>query len=241
MAGTRRAARSDVGRPRSGVPDRPDLSASEQILDAAGRLFVERGYSATTTRAIADAVGIRQASLYYHFATKERLLDVLLLRTVQPSMTMAARLADADGPAAVRLFALIAYDAGQLATAPHNVGTLYLLPEARAAQFGRFHEERQGLRAVYAALIARTLDERADARAVPDGDRTAAVVFGLVESIIAIRADHPEEDPGALVALVARSALRVLGFGDRELEAVAVSGHDLLEALEQSGPGVTPA
>ena len=47
----------------------------EEILAAAAGLFAERGYAATSTRLIADTVGIRQASLYYHFANKEQILS----------------------------------------------------------------------------------------------------------------------------------------------------------------------
>ena len=42
-------------------------AARERLLVSAERLFSERGYTAVTLRDIADAVGIRQASLYHHF------------------------------------------------------------------------------------------------------------------------------------------------------------------------------
>jgi AcrR family transcriptional regulator len=38
----------------------------ERVLAAAEKLFTERGYTAVTLKDIADALGIRQASLYYH-------------------------------------------------------------------------------------------------------------------------------------------------------------------------------
>jgi TetR/AcrR family transcriptional regulator, cholesterol catabolism regulator len=37
-----------------------------RVLEAAERLFAERGYAAVTLRDIADEIGIRQASLYHH-------------------------------------------------------------------------------------------------------------------------------------------------------------------------------
>jgi AcrR family transcriptional regulator len=40
--------------------------AREQVLLAAGRLFCEKGYAAVTMRDIAEALNMRQASLYYH-------------------------------------------------------------------------------------------------------------------------------------------------------------------------------
>jgi len=41
--------------------------STQRILDAAEALFMDRGYSAITLRDIADELGIKQASLYYHF------------------------------------------------------------------------------------------------------------------------------------------------------------------------------
>lgn len=61
------------------VPDSPTPISNKQadgrdrILDVAEALFQERGYTAVTMRDIAEAVGMRQASLYYHFPSKEEL------------------------------------------------------------------------------------------------------------------------------------------------------------------------
>lgn len=45
-----------------------------EILDAAARLFKEKGFHATSMQDIADAVGLQKGSLYYHIASKEELL-----------------------------------------------------------------------------------------------------------------------------------------------------------------------
>jgi AcrR family transcriptional regulator len=44
------------------------------VLDAAARLFAQRGYAATSMRDIAQAASMLPGSLYYHFAAKEDLL-----------------------------------------------------------------------------------------------------------------------------------------------------------------------
>lgn len=54
-------------------PKEASSSGRDRVLEEAGRLFRTRGYNAVTMRDIADEVGIRQASLYYHFASKEHL------------------------------------------------------------------------------------------------------------------------------------------------------------------------
>ncbi|MEC4816970.1 MAG: TetR/AcrR family transcriptional regulator [Scytonema sp. PMC 1069.18] len=49
------------------------MDGRDRILDVVESLFRERGYTAVTMRDIAKAVGMRQASLYYHFPSKEEL------------------------------------------------------------------------------------------------------------------------------------------------------------------------
>ncbi|MGW1375980.1 TetR/AcrR family transcriptional regulator [Streptomyces sp. NPDC002446] len=49
-----------------------------ELLAAAAEVFAVQGYSATTVRQIADAVGMLAGSLYYHFDSKESMLDEIL-------------------------------------------------------------------------------------------------------------------------------------------------------------------
>lgn len=56
--------------------------ARHRVLDTAEELFMARGYSAITLRDIADALHIKQASLYYHFpGGKEQLFIAVATRT----------------------------------------------------------------------------------------------------------------------------------------------------------------
>jgi TetR/AcrR family transcriptional regulator, cholesterol catabolism regulator len=47
-------------------------------LRLAARSFAMQGYTATTMRVIADQAGIEAASIYYHFSSKEELVDVVM-------------------------------------------------------------------------------------------------------------------------------------------------------------------
>jgi AcrR family transcriptional regulator len=55
------------------------LTTEARILEVASRLFYERGYEATTTRDLAKEVGIKESSLYNHFADKQEILVRLCL------------------------------------------------------------------------------------------------------------------------------------------------------------------
>lgn len=51
----------------------------QEIVDHAAQLFYEHGYANVGMRMIADVIGIRNASLYYHFPSKEDLLFQICL------------------------------------------------------------------------------------------------------------------------------------------------------------------
>ena len=240
MSDTTERRKSDRGRPRSGTTPRPDLSPSDQILDAAAHLFVERGYAATSTRAIADEVGIRQASLYYHFDSKERILEVLLMRTVRPSALVSDLMTASSAEATARLYALVCFDANQLFTGTYNVGVLYFLPEVHQQRFDVFRAERARLRKAYGSLVgqsvapelARELGSTTTGVAAPRVDHLVDVVFGMVESAISIRSDRPETDPGLLVSTIAQGCMRVLGHDSATIAAIAATAGQLLDGID---------
>ena len=193
------------GRPRLEQPRRPGTTAREQILDAAAELFTHLGYASTSTRRIADAVGVRQASLYHHFATKDDILDALLSGTVDDSLQLAGALLSEPGSAAPKLHALIYRDVAHLCASRWNVGALFLLPELRTDRFETFRLRRQELRVVYhdmARAVIVECDGPADADDLP---------FRMVESTANRRSDDvrcPQGHPW----VVADGALRTLGF-----------------------------
>jgi AcrR family transcriptional regulator len=57
----------------SAAPERRD-----ELLATAAEVFAAQGYRATTVRRIADAAGMLAGSLYYHFDSKESMIDEIL-------------------------------------------------------------------------------------------------------------------------------------------------------------------
>ncbi len=61
--------------------DRTETTKSEvsrqRILDAAAKTFRDKGYVATRLQDIAEAAGLRAGSIYYHFASKEQILEAV--------------------------------------------------------------------------------------------------------------------------------------------------------------------
>lgn len=59
------------------LPD--DGNRRAELIRAAGHLFREKGYAATTIRDIAAAVGMRSGSPFYHFKSKQEMLKAVVL------------------------------------------------------------------------------------------------------------------------------------------------------------------
>ncbi|WP_299692223.1 TetR/AcrR family transcriptional regulator [uncultured Tateyamaria sp.] len=67
------------GRPKGGRSDQ----TREIILDAAERLFADRGYDGTSIRDVASGCGLQIHSIGYHFGPKESLFDAVVGRRAE--------------------------------------------------------------------------------------------------------------------------------------------------------------
>ena len=63
----------------------------EEILDAAEKLFGTKGFDHTSTNDILEAVGIARGTLYYHFKSKEEILDGVIERISNRLMSDAGK------------------------------------------------------------------------------------------------------------------------------------------------------
>ncbi|MGN0702672.1 MAG: TetR/AcrR family transcriptional regulator [Lentihominibacter sp.] len=54
------------------------MTTKERIVDEALTLFAAKGFKGTTVKEIADAVGIKDASLYKHFKSKQEILSTIV-------------------------------------------------------------------------------------------------------------------------------------------------------------------
>jgi TetR/AcrR family transcriptional regulator, cholesterol catabolism regulator len=88
---------------------KPKTMRSE-ILDAAAEIIVRQGYEACTMRAVAALVDMKAGSLYYHFKSKDEIVEEILNRGIE---TLYARVAGTirdlpkEAPFAQRLSAAV--------------------------------------------------------------------------------------------------------------------------------------
>jgi AcrR family transcriptional regulator len=74
------------------TPVRDDTRS--RIMRVALTLFTEKGFAATSTRELAEALEFTKAALYYHFRTKDDLLEAL----VTPAFEQLRTILDAVAP-----------------------------------------------------------------------------------------------------------------------------------------------
>jgi AcrR family transcriptional regulator len=86
------AARREGLSPRKAPAQRRSRQTVDAILQAAARVFAERGFARGTTNRIAERAGVSIGSLYEYFPNKESILVALVERYMDEGMTRIDRL-----------------------------------------------------------------------------------------------------------------------------------------------------
>ncbi|MBE7160720.1 MAG: TetR family transcriptional regulator [Williamsia herbipolensis] len=183
---------------------RPDLAADsegvtplgrprnrrDEIVSAAAEYFAEVGYHAAGMRGIADSVGIKGASLYNHFGSKEDILYAIALRMTKVPVEEHMLVLDEAGTPADRLSTLVEVHLRFLAA--NRVEHLVSLRELaaltqdhreRILDYRRYYQRR--VRDVIAAGV------RSGDFVVADPTRAAIAVLDLMNGVSWwLRDDH---------------------------------------------------
>jgi AcrR family transcriptional regulator len=215
------------------------LPVRERILSVAAELFTRQGYHGTSTRDIAAGVGVRQPSLFHHFASKAAILGTLLEHSYGPTSAVAARLADAPGSAAARLHAYLTWD---LRYVYRSEFVLQGLHQEDVLADPAFADIRARARLLHDSM-RRLLDEGVAAGELEAVDTevvrqlltsmTLAHIRLHAERVLAARpgAREPEEEAAETVRLALRGLLR---NADR-IDDVAAESAGLLADLPPPG------
>jgi AcrR family transcriptional regulator len=200
-------------------------------LEVAARLFTSKGYAATSTREIAEAVGIRQASLYYHFAGKGEIVTEVLAQTIRPTVDSVARIESLTGDPAVVLYLVVITDVRTLMKAPHNIGWLYLAPDvAQVEGFEEFTEAREDLAATYARLAEPIATPAVLGSLGPT--RLGEKLVHNVEEVIGLRNAGRRIDADES-ASIASSCLRLCGIDQARIDLAQRTADTHLSQMDQ--------
>jgi AcrR family transcriptional regulator len=102
----------------SGAQKRKKLR-KEEIVAEATRLFAERGYEGTSMGDLAERVGLRKASLFHHFESKDVLYATVLSQLLEGVQTAIVGAARSEGSFVERVDALTDAITGMLGQEPH--------------------------------------------------------------------------------------------------------------------------
>jgi AcrR family transcriptional regulator len=186
---TRRSGRS-VAHPklkRASARPRPAPGAVKagltrrSVLDAAARLFRERGYAAPSLRGIADAAGIQAGSVYYHFDSKEHIVAEVLrvgVESVLEGVATATARARAEGVKGIGLLevAVRAHLDSLLTLGDYTSANVRILGHVPPAVRRKHLELRDRYEALWRSLL---VDAKAEGVVAPDVDLRTFRLFLL--------------------------------------------------------------
>ncbi len=171
-------------------PTTHSTDTADQILDLAEQLIQTRGYSAFSYADIATALGIRKASIHYHFASKTALGIAVLDRYVERFATaLAAILADEER-SAMSLIDFYTEPYLQFAKSPDMVclcgalaGEMMALPPELRTRVDQFFREHQ---AWLAGILKRGV-ERGEFRLAATPAKTARLILGALQGALLVK------------------------------------------------------
>ena len=129
-------------------------STRGRILVAASVLFAQRGYFGTSTRDIAEAVNIRQPSLFHHFQAKHEVFRALVELDLGPSIDRMKQRLSEQGTWAQKLHLAIACDVREILMQPFDARGLY---QDAVLALEEFSDERHGI-ALFHEQLERVVD-----------------------------------------------------------------------------------
>jgi AcrR family transcriptional regulator len=124
----------------------------DDILRIATELFAEKGFNAVGMRAIADAVGMRSSSLYYHFPSKMDILHAIALDATKAFVESQLPRLETEGSHPERLKTL--FREHVMYFWEHHVEEAVGLRELKELEEDRREEVNESRRAYQHALIA---------------------------------------------------------------------------------------
>ena len=179
---------------------------AEEVLEAAAAVFAERGFHGASTQDIADRLGMRQASLYYYFTSKETALEQVCQRGIEHIIGDTEIIATGPGTATERLAAIMRRHVEPLAD--NSAGLRAYLHEARflpkeaRRRIGRVARHYEGIvESVLAQGIA-----AGEMRRDLDVQIARDAILGMCNHA----AHWPGKEPGGAMKRVAEELIRLV-------------------------------
>lgn len=148
----KKRTKAGKGRPRVSVAA-PSDDPRRDILAAAARLFRQHGIAGASVREIAQEAGLRKASLYYYFPSKQDIVHAMAEDVLVPALALQKRLSAAALSEAARLYLYLRRDVLQLCSAPYDCTWLIAQGDLGDEKMQAYWQEREKLLRWLAARV----------------------------------------------------------------------------------------
>ena len=216
-----------VGRPRASGKETSGDSRRD-ILTAAGKLFRAKGFAGASLREIGDEAGLRKASLYYYFKSKEDILRAMIEGVMADPLALIEKFESRPGDPAPKLWAYLYVDARQLCLAPYDYSWMLTTSETLAPQYQFFWDDRDQLLVWIQSIIAEGVDQGIFAET--DLVMAARTVLSLDEFAVSWMPGSGKS-PDKIAEFVADFALKGLLADPATLAACRAEGKKLVKDL----------
>jgi len=170
--------------------EKPPSATAGQILDLAETLIQTRSYNAFSYQDIADALGIRKASIHYHFATKAELGIAVVDRYAERFDSALAALSQDQSRSSAKLLDFYCEPYLQFSQTSDRVclcgalaaETMALPPRIRERVAG-FFEDHQ----VWLARILKRGAQRGEFTLRASATRTARMFLGALQGALIVK------------------------------------------------------
>jgi TetR/AcrR family transcriptional regulator, transcriptional repressor for nem operon len=163
---------------------------AEQILDLAETLIQTRGYSAFSYQDIADSLGIRKASIHYHFASKAELGVAVVDRYIERFGAGLVAIAADDKQSSMAMLDFYVQPYLQFASTPDRVclsgalaGEMMALPPEVRERVDHFFKTHQ----VWLTKILKRGVARGEFRLAAPAPKLARFIFGALQGALLVK------------------------------------------------------
>lgn len=170
----------------------------ERLLAAAAELIVERGWTAVSTRTLAQRAGVTPSVVHYHFPSVQALLREAAITGMNAAVGELDKFLDSAGGAGDVVEAMLASVASYSGTDPTSM--LFIEAYLAGTRDEVLREQiADALRSLRVSLGRRLAD-----RGVADPDATAAVLLAALDGVLLHRALDGGIDGQAAAAILRR-------------------------------------
>jgi TetR/AcrR family transcriptional regulator len=210
------------GRPRKGVKPARRVTGradpKDEILKVSASLFSLKGFAGTTMAEIADTVGVRGPSMYYHFRDKAEILRALAAIILDEAITGSHKWRREGGVTVPhRLYRLIYDLVYRLRVSPYELNCMFD-PSFHSDEFKDVNVKLQEWQRDLRKLVE--LGVKEGSFWDQDSKLATLAIRGLIESAIRQLGGHNKLSPQESAAYVAEFAIRGLLSGEVSLDSV---------------------